>query len=83
MPRNQEERVLTQVQKVLNQFSEWGLVAGFVYTTQQGLLKVLGSDAVVDLVSKHQSELESHPAFQQQFAEENEVPDQVPVQVLI
>ena len=83
MPRNQEERVLAQVQKVLNQFSDWGLVAGFVYTTQQGLVKVLGSEAVVELVSRHQRELESHPAFVQQFAEETEVPDSVPLQVII
>ena len=67
MPRNQEQRVIAVVQKVLKQFSEWGLVAGFVYTTTQGLIKVLGSDVVVDLVSKHQTEMEGHPVFLQQF----------------
>ena len=76
MGKNEFEAALMTVKKALHKFAEWGLTAGFVYTTEDGLLKFYGSEAVGDLINKNQASITSHPAFSHRQSEDE--PDYIP-----
>ena len=76
MGKNNFDRAVETIKKVLNKFADWGLTAGFVYTTEDGLLQFYGSEAVGDLVNSNQGAITSHPAFSHCHSEDD--PDYIP-----
>ena len=76
MGKNEFDRAVESMKKLMNKFADWGLTAGFVYTTEDGLLQFYGSEAVGDLVNQNTAAITSHPAFSHRQSEED--PDYIP-----
>ena len=79
MVKNQMDKAVTAMKKLMNKFNEWGLTAGFVYTTEEGFLSFYGSSAVCETLDKHQAEILNHPAFSHKQDDEDDGPDTIPV----
>jgi hypothetical protein len=71
MGKNEFERTVVAMKKLMNKFADWGLSAGFVYTTEDGLVHFYGSQAIGDVIDQHQSEIMHHPAFSHSQSEED------------
>jgi hypothetical protein len=78
MVKNDYDRAVTAMKKLINKFGDWGLTAGFVYTTEEGFLSFYGSEAVGHVIDNHQSEIISHPAFSHKQDEHDDGPDHIP-----
>ena len=76
MGKNEFDCAVDTMKKLMNKFTDWGLTAGFVYTTEEGMLHFYGSEAVGDLVNSNQAAIKSHPAFSHRLSEED--PDFIP-----
>ena len=76
MDKNEFDRAVETLKKFLNKFADWGLTAGFIYTTEQGLLQFYQSEAMGDLINSNQVAITSHPAFSHCQSEED--PDYIP-----
>ena len=71
MGKNEFDIAVRDMKKILHKFADWGLTAGFVYTTEDGLLQFFGSEAVGDLVDQHQGAIVHHPAFSHRQSEDD------------
>ena len=72
MVKNDLDQAVHDVLKILHKFNqEWGLTAGFVYSTHEGILQFLGSQAIRDVVLEHQEDILRHPAFSHQTCEDD------------
>ena len=79
MVKNAYQKALNDVKKILDKFNnEWTLTAAFVYTTPDGFLQFLGSQAVGDVLQEHHQDIMHHPAYSHQVTEED--PDFVPAE---
>ena len=72
MSNNQIERAITSVKKLMDKFADWGLTAGFVFTTDQGFVKFYGSEAVGAVIDQYRDSIIKHPAFSHQQTAEKE-----------
>ena len=78
MGKNEFDRAVSTLKRVMDKFSVWGLTAGIIYTTQEGFLKFYGSEAVGDVLDRHQGEILEHPSFSHKQTDDDEGPDFVP-----
>ena len=69
MGKTEFARAVGTLQRVLAKFADWGLTAGFVYTTEEGSLQFFGSEAVGHVIQKHRDSIIHHPAFSHQVSE--------------
>ena len=78
MGRNEFDIAVTSMKKLVDKFADWGLTAGFVYTTVEGFLKFYGSEAVGDLIDTHQADIMDHAAFSHRQGPNDDGPDSIP-----
>ena len=71
MGRTEFSKAVSTMKRVLGKFAEWGLTAGFVYTTEDGFLQFYGSEAVGHVIDQHRDSIMHHPAFSHQMTEDD------------
>ena len=71
MGKNEYDRAVETIKKLLNKFIDWGLTAGFVYMTEDGLLQFYRLEAIGDLINHNQGAITSHPAFSHRQTDED------------
>ena len=73
MGKTKIHQAVLSAKRVLEKFEDWGLNAGFVYTTEDGFIHYFGSPAFGDVISENQTDIINHPTFA--FRHTRETPD--------